>query len=361
MKLVAQVKLQPTPEQASALLQTLETANAACNSLSAWAWEHQTFGQWAMHKAQYNALRTEFRLPAQIAVRVIAKVSDAYKLDKQIMRTFRTHGSIAYDARILTWRTEKQFVTISSLTGREKISYVCGQMQKQLLAHQQGETDLVYRDGQFYLLTTCNVIEPEPQDVEDALGVDMGIANLATDSDGNPYSGKTVNALRKRHRNLRAKLQRKQSRSAKRLLKYRRLKEQRFASDVNHCISKKLVSLAKGKNRAISLEDLQGIRSRTTVRRQQRAAHHSWSFYQLRSFVEYKAQLAGIPVFAVDPRYTSQRCNVCGHTEKANRPNQYTFCCKSCGNSAHADCNAACSLRDMGRVELSTYRTRRAA
>jgi IS605 OrfB family transposase len=361
LKLIAQVKLQPTPEQVAALRQTLEAANAACNVLSEWVWQEQTFGQWALHKERYNTLRAEFNLPAQVAVRAISKVADAYKLDKRTQRQFRPHGSIAYDDRILTWRTEKQFVTIATLKGRLKIAYVCGERQKQLLVHQQGETDLVYRNGEFYLLAVCNVVEPEPQDIDDALGIDMGIVNIATDSDGNRYSGKVVNALRKRHRTLRAKLQARQTPSARRLLKRRRLKEQRFASDVNHQISKKIVSLAQRTNRAVTVEDLTGIRTRTRVKKPQRATHHSWAFFQLRSFVEYKAKCKGIPVFAVDPRYTSQRCSECGHTERANRPNQHTFCCQSCGFSAIADCNAAYNLRDMGRAELSTCRTQRAA
>lgn len=361
MKLIAQVKLQPAPEQAEALRQTLEAANAACNSLSEWAWQQQTFGQWALHKERYNTIRAEFNLPAQVAVRAISKVADAYKLDKRTQRHFRPHGSIAYDDRILTWRNEKQFVTIATLTGRIKIPYVCGERQHQLLAYQQGETDLVYQNGQFYLLAACNVIEPETQDVDDALGVDLGIINIATDSDGNRYSGKAVNALRKRHRALRAKLQAKRTRSARRLLKRRRLKEQRFASNVNHSIAKSIVSLAQRTKRAVTVEDLTGIRTRTRVQKPQRATYSSWAFYQLRSFVEYKAKRAGIPVFAVDPRYTSQRCSECGHTERANRPNQHTFCCQSCGFSAIADYNAACNLRAMGRAELSTCRTRQAA
>ncbi|MER3402160.1 MAG: transposase, partial [Armatimonadota bacterium] len=138
------------------------------------------------------------------------------------------------------------------------------------------------------------------------------------DSDGDAYSGGHLNGLRKRHAKLRARLQKKGTKSAKRLLKKRRRKEQRFARDVNHCISKKLVAKAKGSSRGIALEDLKGIRERISVKKAQRRVQHSWAFHQLRSFVEYKARLAGVPVVLVDPRNTSRTCPAYGHVAKAN-------------------------------------------
>lgn len=71
-----------------------------------------------------------------------------------------------------------------------------------------------------------------------------------------------------------------------------------------------------------------------------------WAFFQLRSFVEYKAKLAGVPVVLVDPRHTSRTCNVCGHCENANRKNQAEFLCQHCGHSSNADENAARNIRD---------------
>jgi len=93
------VKLQPTPEQAYALLRTLETANKACDRLSELAWEAQEFGQYSLHKAFHRTIRDEFPLSAQVVVRLNAKVADAYKIDQKVQRQFRTHGSISYDLR----------------------------------------------------------------------------------------------------------------------------------------------------------------------------------------------------------------------------------------------------------------------
>jgi len=128
-------------------------------------------------------------------------------------------------------------------------------------------------------------------------------------------------------------------------LKKRRRKESRFARDVNHRISKKLVAKAKDTGCGIALEDLKGIRKRITVRRPQRRIQHSWAFSQLRLFVEYKAKLAGVRVVLVDPRNTSQTCPVCGCVDKANRPSQSLFSCVSCAFSGHADRIAAENIR----------------
>lgn len=344
MKLIAQVKLQPTEAQAESLKQTLEAANAAANYLSNLAWETQSFRQFDLHHAGYYAIRERFGLSAQMAVRVIAKVADSYKLDRKAKRTFQPLGSIAYDNRILAWKSSDT-LSLWSLDGRQTMSFVCGDHQRKLLPNRQGEADLVYRNGEFYLYQTCDIAEPNQNNPDDFLGVDLGVANIAVDSDGQMHSGSQVKNVRFRHRRLRKKLQAKGTKASRRRLKQLSGKERRFAKHVNHEISKQLVDTAQRTARGIALEDLQGIRDRIRARRSQRATLHSWSFHQLRSFIEYKAKMMGIPVVAVDPRNTSRTCPCCGHIDKANRPNQATFLCTQCGFSGHADCVAAENIR----------------
>lgn len=189
MKLTAQIKLLTTQAQHEALLETLQLANAACNTMSQCAWETKTFGQYALHNIVYHDVRTLFALSAQVVVGCISKVADAYKLDKQVKRTFKPTAAVTYDSRILTWAMDKRQVSIWSIKGRLAIPFVCGTHQWKLLQTQRGETDLVYVNGVFYLLTTCQVDEPTPQDVDGRLGVDLGIVNIATDSDGESHSG----------------------------------------------------------------------------------------------------------------------------------------------------------------------------
>jgi IS605 OrfB family transposase len=123
-------------------------------------------------------------------------------------------------------------------------------------------------------------------------------------------------------------------------------KEAGFRRHENHCISKKLVETAKRTGRGIALEDLKGIRDRVTARGSDaRNRLSGWSFGQLYAFLAYKAQLAGVPVEAVDPRNTSRECAQCGHCSKSNRKSQAEFVCKACGHRAHADRNAARNIR----------------
>src|SRR5207244_2615389 len=91
--------------------------------------------------------------------------------------------------------------------------------QKKLLESRQGESDLVFHKGQFYLLTTCEVPEPTPKQVEDAIGADVGIVNLLTDSTGENFSGEPIEKVRKRYHKIRRTLQKRHTKSAKRHLK----------------------------------------------------------------------------------------------------------------------------------------------
>lgn len=353
MKLTAKVKLQPNPEQFVSLAQTLAIANEACNYISDRAWETKTFGQFAIHKLVYHDVKERFQgISAQVIVRCIAKVCDSYKIDKKTKRTFKPTGSIAFDARILSWKLDTNFVSIWTMDGREKIPFVCTERAKELLSGKRGESDLLLMKGNFYLFTSCEVEEPTPDDTDDVIGIDMGIVNIATDSDGAIFSSRAVNNVRFRHRRLRAKLQAKQTKSAKRKLRSLSGKEMRFAKDTNHVISKAIVQKAKDTARSIAIEELGGIRDRTQFRKAQRTQLHSWSFAQLRAFLEYKAKLIGVRVIPVDPRNTSRTCICCGHIDKANRKSQALFLCVDCGYSAHADTVASINIRRRAILSL---------
>ncbi len=343
--MTTQVKLQLTDTQASSLVSTLKIANTACNYISSIAWNTRTFGKFQLQKLVYREVRDRFPLTAQMVIRCIAKVTDAYKLDRNTKRTFKSLGSIAYDARILSWKLEQHKVSIWTVDGRQKIIFACYPRAFELLSGRRGESDLCLIDDKFYLLTSCEVVDPIPTDVTDFLGIDMGIKNIASDSDGNQYAGGQINGLRYRHARLRQRLQSKGTKSACRLLIKRRHKETRFAKQENHRISKELVGRAKDTGRGIAVEDLTGIRTRVTVHKAQRRQHSSWSFRDLRTKITYKAILAGVPVMFVDPRNTSRTCPLCGCINKHNRSNQSTFLCVSCGYFANADTNAAENIR----------------
>jgi len=349
MKIIASLKLLPTEEQKKALLETIERINDACNYISEVAWQNKRFGRWALHKLCYYDVKERFDLTSQAVIHAIGKVANAYKLDHKTKRVFRRRGAISYDDRILRYK-QKSTVSIWTVFGRQRIPYTCGKRQRESLKSRQGESDLVYYNGQFFLNATCNVEEPPPYEPQGFLGVDLGLKNIATTSDGDVFAGGKVNGLRKRHRKLRARLQRKGTKSAKRLLKARSKKERRFVTDVNHCVAKKVVAKAKATLRGIALENLKGIRQRTTVRRSQRATFSSWAFHQLQQFIVYKAGLSGVPVVFVDPRNTSRTCPVCNSVNKRNRPSQALFSCVNCGLAGPADVIAASVIAGRAAV-----------
>jgi putative transposase len=348
MKLAATIRLDANAEQAKLLLRTLETANECANWMSHEAWERKVFTPFSLHKLIYHVARERFPLSSQMVIRLLSKVCNAYKLDKKVERRFAKHGAISYDSRILSYGESR--VSIWTLGGRKPVPYYAGPRQKELLIRQQGESGLIYRKGKWYLAATCDIIDPAQEVVDEWLGVDMGIVQIATDSDGQSFSGSTVKGIRYRRRKLRSKLQYAQSKSAKRHLKKLSGKEARFSTDVNHCIAKQIVAKAKRTKQGISIEDLKGIRQRIRARRPQRAVLHSWAFAQLGFFLTYKCVLAGVPLVKVDSRNSSRECSKCGHTEKLNRPSQSKFRCKSCGFEANADFNAALNLKSRASV-----------
>ena len=350
--LIAQVKLLPTERQAESLRRTIATLNAAANEVSIVAWRHRVFSRARLQRVCYYAIRARYGVGAQAAVHVTRKVSDAYRVDQWTVREFRADGAVPYDDRILSWKPDQGTVSIWTVDGRITVAFACGERSKKLLASRKGESDLVLRDGQFYLLATCVEEEPVPVWSGEVLGVDRGIVNIATCSDGANHTGKGVNRVRHRNEALRARLQRKQTKSAKRLLKRRARKESRFVRDTNHKISYRIVREAKGTGAAIVLEDLGGMRGRTTVRRSQRRAHNSWSYSQLGQFIEYKAKRQGLLTVKVDPHYTSQHCPVCGHISRRNRPRRDAFSCQICGLAGPSDLIASVNIASLGRAEL---------
>lgn len=349
MKLTANIKLNSNPDQFDTLKSTLKVCNDACNWISKQAWDNRVFGQYNLHKIAYYQVKDKYNLSAQMVVRCIAKVADAYKLDTKTQRTFKQYSAQPYDDRIFRLMADDK-VSIWTFNGREKIPFQCGDYQRELLKIRKGEVDLMLIQGIFYLACTCEIDEDSLINPVDVLGIDLGIINIAVDSKGNCYSGKAVEKYRKRMTRQRQQLQKIGTRSAKRKLKKTSHKQSKYQKNVNHCISKAIVTEAKRSCFSIALENLKGIRKGIKARKSERARLHNWGFYQLRQFIEYKAQRFGIPVIFVDPKYTSQTCPECDNISKKNRSNRDSFKCCSCGFSQPADNVAALNIRAKALV-----------
>ena len=341
MLLTVKVKLLTSQAQHDDLLKTMERFNEACNYISDVAWMNQAFGKIRIQTILYYEVREKFGLSAQMVVRAVGKVSESYKIDRSVKHTFKPHGAVVYDQRNLTIKGADR-VSILTLEGRTLVPIAYGEYRTLDQNRIKGQADLVYIDGIFYMMLVIDL--PEEKQIENpdgTLGVDLGIVNLATTNDGIRFSGEKCESVRKRYSALKARLQSVGTWDAKKHLKRISGNERKFKKDTNHCISKQIVATAKGTNRAIALEDLKGIRSGSTVSKSFRSVLGKWSFYELAAFIQYKAQLLGVPVVFVDPKYTSQQCSVCGFVSKENRKSQAEFVCLNCGHAENADINAA--------------------
>ena len=350
MKLVATVKLLVSPEERERLLATMRRVNEACSWLAERAFELQTADKLRLQKLHYRQIRDLFGLSSQHTVRAISKVCEVYKRDRAKLARFRELGAIPYDQRLYSFKNGLDRVSLLALDGRIVVPCAVGAYHRGRLEGARGQADLVYRRGKLYLFVTVDVPDGSPIDPEGWLGVDLGIRNLAVDSDGEAHSGEATLALRSRIAVLRAALQSCGTKSAKRHLRALRRRERRFHAHTNHVLSKSIVRKAKDTGRGIAVEDLSGIRDRVTVRKAQRATLHSWSFFELRAFLAYKATLSGVALVAVDPRNTSRTCPECGNVDKANRRSQAEFVCTGCGFAAHADWVGARNIASRAEV-----------
>ncbi len=185
------LKLAPSPEQQTALLETMHTFNDACNAIAQVAYDQHLANKFTLQKLVYADVRQQFALSSQMAIRAISKTTEAYKRDKSIKPSFRREGAITYDERLMSLK-EPGEVSLLTLSGRVLVPFRFGGSQASRLGQIKGQADLLYRHGTFFLAVMLDVPTPMPDEVTDTLGVDLGIINLATDSTGETFSGHTV-------------------------------------------------------------------------------------------------------------------------------------------------------------------------
>jgi IS605 OrfB family transposase len=181
------------------------------------------------------------------------------------------------------------------------------------------------------------------------LGIDRGLRKLAVSSNGHFFNSRKMNEVRGRYAHLRRELQARGTRSAKRRLRNISGRERRFIACQNHRIAKEIVN---SPNNIIALEDLKQLRENKKCMGKLNEWIHRWPFYQLETFIRYKAEALGKTVVNVNPANTSIRCSRCGHTERGNRKGNQ-FHCLRCGFSLDPDLNAARNIAERGKASLS--------
>lgn len=163
--------------------------------------------------------------------------------------------------------------------------------------------------------------------------------------------GKSCNHIHHKYKHMRKSLQKYGKLKKVKAIKDR---ESRIVRDINHKTTRALVEFAKENNACLVMEDLKEIRQRAKTRRKQRYSLHSWSFYQQKMMIEYKAKKFGVGVHHVAPQYTSQRCSRCGHIEQANRKGNL-FCCKKCGTVEDSGVNAGFNIAYLHRQGIPQF------
>lgn len=390
MQVTIKVKLKIiNSETALSFSKTMEQYRQACNYVSKYIFNHDfDMKQSRLNKELYSKLRNLFSLKSQMAQSVIRTVIARYKTVKTQMscRPYKYQdqntGEWHRETRNLNWlckpisfnRPQVDLqrnrdwsylsngqLSINTLDGRVKASPVChGFSQYFDVIWKFGLAKLLKSGNKWYLhiSATKEVADFDKQEVKHVVGIDRGLRFLATiyDEQGNTafFDGKAIMRKRAKYQKLRATLQAKGTKSAKRRLKKLSGRENRWMSDVNHRLSKTLVQ-KYGADTLFVLENLNGVSfERADLPKSLRSQNKSWAFYQLEQFLTYKAHLNNCEVVEVSAKYTSQRCPKCGVIKKDNRNHgKHEYRCANCGYRSNDDRIGAMNIQLLGTQYIS--------
>ena len=361
MQRTIRVRLRPTVEQASALSETARLFTLVFNAVATHGWQHGEKNGVTLHHATYRPLKTEYpTLVSDLHIQARVKATEAVKSALALQKKGRKVGcpqSLAcpprYNVHTVKVDWQASIATLSTTSGRQRIPFDVFTYTARYVGGAVATADLICRERVWWLHIVVTVAAPEIAPTDDVVGVDLGLAQPAVTSNGRFLGKKAWRNLEARHFKQRRALQAKGTKSAKRRLKMTRRAQFRFRRDCDHVLSKRIVQ-ATPPGGTIALENLTNIRKRVTVRHGQQARRvHGWSFDQIRSFIEYKAEERGVTVSGVDPRNTSKMCSSCGHIARNNRRSRGWFKCRACGFQLHADLNAARNIAAKYRVASS--------
>lgn len=347
-----------------ALDATLREAHKAYRVISKMAFDSRTYARYSLQKLSYSEVRAATTLTAQMTCSAVRKVAAAYKSMKSNKRLpdEPAHfdkgcldlegGSRGRDFRLYP---ERGIVSISTVEGRKKLAYRCGDFQRSYLESPEWTIQaakLIHkrRKRGYRHELHVTVIRGEPERKSGGIfGVDTGRRYLAVASTGDDaafFSAGHLKPKKEHFRRIRGKLKSKGTRSSTRTFIRVAGREARLTKDFQHTTAKSLVRLALDSEcGAVAVERLSGIRKRTGARSRKARYHHgTWAYAQFLDILRYKAEGEGLEVIEVDPANTSRACNNCGCVDRASRK-RLSFSCTQCGYSLHADLSAARNIR----------------
>ena len=354
--------LRPDDAQAKALHKTMAEFTGAFNAACQTGWDQRNGNAYSLQHLLYRANKEQFPgLVSDLHVQCIRKASEAVRSaiarDKKGLRAKRPVSTLCaprYNLHTFKVYWEKGYVSLSAVGGRLKVPFVLPAYCQYARNSKTATADLVYRKGRFYFHLVVNLPDVAFVPNGKAVGVDLGVTRPAVTSDNRFHGDRHMKEVVNRTFRLRRALQANGSKSAKRHLRSLAGREQRFRRDCDHVLSS---SILKGiePGTTVVIENLVNIRRRCKARRgEAKRRLHSWSFAQLKGFLEYKAEALGCQIVAVDPRRTSIRCNQCGFTYRGNRRSQSDFLCRQCGFHLNADLQASRNIRDKYLVGWGT-------
>jgi len=323
-----------------------------------------------LHKNCYEEAKRRFSLHTALiqtardkAVEILRSFNERKKEGKtKTGRPKPKRVSIRFDKRCYSFAKTTNKLTpywlTLSLNRRERVSLPIrfGERQQKLIEEalngkwQFCTVEVVKRSGEWYAHFVLKREVELIDEVETVIGVDLGEWNVATAvaiSVKNPskpmkgqfWSGAKIREIRGKYFHIRRNLQRKRRLDLVKRIGY---KESRIVNQQLHIIAKEVVAYAKQFEKpVIVMEKLIGIRDDMNGSAELNRRLHSWSFRKLQRYIEYKANLEGIPVVYIDPRDTSRRCHRCGHVAHVNGRE---FRCPKCGLVYNRDLNAAINI-----------------
>ncbi len=332
MNLTAQIKLLLTEEQEELLLSTMKEYISSINDLVGYF-----LGQGKILKMSTKDFRAN--LPSALKNQVLKDAKSVYRK----MKKTKTQHVLKKKQAIWNnqnYRIKKDKIVFPVWNNKSTQLSVKAEIPQDLLSvlsvAKLGTLRITKRGNKY--IAQIAYEQPGPITVIQpvTMGIDLGIKcpAVAVTSEGKVKffgNGREAKFVRRKHKSRRKKLQKKKKLKAVRKLSN---KEQRWMKNKDHEISRQIVNYAIKKHiGTIKLECLDGIRSTARTSRKNNYSLHAWSFYRLTQYIEYKANLAGIRVVYVDPRYTSQTCPNCG---KRNHAKDRVYAC-SCGYHSHRD------------------------
>ena len=337
------------------LADTVKSYNEACNFVLKKGFKAKTFNKLKVHHMTYKAVRKKFpHLQSSLVCAARDQACDMLKRENQGKKKKwkrlplkKQSSGIRYNARTFTPMLKKNIVTLSTLEGRIKVPIKMPEYFQRYSDWIITAATLSMKNGCLFLHMNAKQESPKLKKSKKVLGIDRGVINPIVTNANQFFNSRQLRNVKGRYQWLKTCLQSKGTPSAKRHLKRLSGREKRFVRDMNHCLSKRLVESDAD---TFVLEKLEVKRKKSNGRRFNKLLG-SWSYRQFQEFLGYKAEALGKRLVFVDPRHTSQRCSVCGHTERGNRHSSL-FWCRKCGFSLNADLNAARNIAQLGKALL---------